>query len=150
MTERHTLITNLNWVSLNGIRTYTHALLLTEGKAMFGDETRYQLRGFGTDPAWPTFDVDVPSLDHTLLDARGNAVMITDACPGGEPLITGSILQFKDGPRVDCITEARGKPLRFDRFEGSILQVWAILPARVREFWSAPNMPTLRWVTVRR
>lgn len=149
--DKHTLITNLEWVTINGIRTYTHALLLTDGAYAFGpsDRRRYQVRGFGTDSAWPVFDLDVPSIEYTLADARSGAIMLTDDDPAGRPLISGAIMQIKDGPRADLVVSDRKAPLQVDQFMCSILQVWDVLPMYVRRFWTAPNMPTLHWVRVR-
>lgn len=144
--SKHILITNLEYVVVNGVRTFTHALLLTEGKAFFRDGVRRELRGFGTDPAWPTFDLTVPSMIYTLMPASNpHVVMITDAAPEGRPLLSGAIMQIEGGPRVDLVVSNPEQPLDIQTFDGSILQVWQVLPRLVRKYWTAPNMPALHW-----
>lgn len=159
--EKYTLITNLEFVSIGGVRTFTNALLLCESPGHFQPEVLdRRIRGFGTDPAWPTFDLmEVKSLEYTLVDARSSAVVIGH---DGQmrPLCSGAIMQFADGgPEIRLVTCAREAPLRFDQFETNpeapddhvILRVWEVLPRRVAQFWH-PNtyMPRLTWGPPRR
>ena len=148
--EKYTLFTSLEHVVVDGVRTHTHALLLCDAEAVL-DRTarRLQLRGFGTQPEWPTFDLDVESLQYTMTDARSGAIMITDSHPEGRPLSSGAIMQFANGPRVDLIVCDSNKPIVVQRFDGRITRVWEVLSANVRAAWTAPNMPMLEWIRVR-
>ena len=146
MTDKYTLITNLEWVTVNGIRTFTHALLVSDH---FDKKLRrLQLRGFHVCPASPVFDLDIPSTAYTLTDAHSSNVMIvSDHEPELRPLCSGAIMQMEGGPRVDLVVSHRKRPLDIRTFEGerSILQAWDMLPGLIRSYWTAPNMPTLQW-----
>lgn len=148
---KYTLFLNLEYVSINGVRTNCHALLLESGPSIFGDATRYQIRGFGMDPAWPVFDIDVKTLEHTLVDAQSNHIMITDSRPEGRPLCSGAIMQIKDGPALQLIVQDMDKPLDIKTFEGTwgdhvtMDKVWKYFSSHVTRYWTAPNMPYLQW-----
>lgn len=67
MLERYTLITDLSFVSLAGVRTFTHALLVEETRHPFlREQSHTQLRGFGAEASAPTFDVGLPSYEHEI------------------------------------------------------------------------------------
>jgi len=135
--ERHILITNLSAVLVNGVRTYTYALLLSELKGTT------QIRGFGTDSTWPTFDLFVPSLDYTLTNPQGE--IWNAPRPPGYPKFTGGIMQFVGGPRVDLWISNGSTSIRIDPAKANILDVWAVLPGLVRKFWIHSGIPTIQW-----
>jgi hypothetical protein len=148
---KYILFLNLEFVIVNQVRTFTHALLLEEGPSMFSGIDR-RARGFGTDPAWPVFDFPIPSLDYELTDASGGPILITDSKPEGRPLHAGAIMQFKgtDAPRLDLIVQDQDQPLDIRTFEGKwgdrvITDVWEKLSSLVGRYWKAPNMPRLAW-----
>lgn len=153
MIEKYTLFTNLDWVTIGPVRTFTHALLLQDAEGL-PRERQCKVRGFGTDSAWPTFDIFVESLEYELTDAQGNLFKLEDD-GSTTAVITGAIMQIKDGPRLDLVTCDRKRPLDIEVFEGErrVQDVWAALQRKVPEYWDAPNMPTLTWLsaeTVRR
>ena len=149
---KYTLITNLEFVVVNGVRTHTHALLVEEGPSMFGGGADRRIRGFGMDPAWPVFDImGLPSIDFELTDASGGPLFISDSNPEGRPLYSGAIMQMAaGGPKIDLIVQDHEQALDIKRFEGRygdsiITKVWDHLSATVGRFWRAPNMPRLAW-----
>lgn len=152
MRERHVLFTNLDYVTVDSVRTHTNALLLTDGPAMIGPGRRCELRGFGPDPAWPTFDRHVSSVEYEMFaaDSSRTCVVIGDGDKRPRPLSTGAILRFAGGPEVRLIANDSDAPIDVVTIEGEsderpILRVWAVLPAKVRQYWRAPNMPRLAW-----
>ena len=148
---KYTMFTNLDWVTVNGVRTWTHALILEEGPHMFGGVKR-SLRGLGVDPAWPVFDLNVPSIEYTLVDAQSQSVLLTDSEPSGQrPLCSGAIMQLKDGPELQLIVRDHKQPLDIKTFEGTwgdrvtTDRLWAHMQSRIPRYWNAPNMPALLW-----
>lgn len=147
--ERYVLLTNIDYVVVGPVRTMTHALLLEEFHDFLTGGLRRRIRGFGPDPAWPVFDMESPSIEFTLTDAKGRDIFIGN--DGEEkPLISGAILQVEGGPRLELWVSDPKWPIRVDEFEGHseerpILRVWVVLPLRVASFWNAPNMPNLVW-----
>lgn len=146
MPEKYILITNLNWVTIGPVRTNTHALLL-EDAVLLGDR-QCKVRGFGTDAAWPVFDIFLKSIEHELVDAQGNVHMLKE--DKLVPLITGALLRLKNGPELQLVTCNRSRPLDIQTFESEggdrkILEVWEVLERKVPEYWDAPNMPLLSW-----
>lgn len=144
------LFLNLSYVTINGVRTWTHALLLEKTPGIFGG-TQCKVRGFGPDPSWPVFDLVVPSIAYTLTDASGGPMFSTDSHPEGRPLVQGAIMQIKKGPRIDLIVSDYEQDLNVCVFEGKddmlIMKVWERLESMVTRFVRAPNMPTIRWVS---
>ncbi len=144
--ERFVLITNLQYVSIGPVRTHCYALLLSEGVHFF-DETkrRCQMRGFLTDPALETFDMDIPSIEFTSDAAASGHVFV-----GGDgevrPLFSGGIFKIAaDGPTVSLVKDDDRADFDIQRFEGPrdespILRVWAVLQPKVRQYWRAPFM----------
>jgi len=151
MKERYVLITNLDWVTIGQVRTFTHAVVLQQCKGLF-EEVQYKVRGFGVDPAWPTFDIFVKSIDYELVDAQGNLFQLKDDGKL-EASITGAIMKLEDGPEIELVTCDRKRPLDIEEFEGEeqegddrlVWKVWRTLEHKVPEYWTAPNMPTLHW-----
>jgi len=156
MIERYTLLTNLYHVVVNDVRTYCAALLLcSEQSVVNPKKRRCRLRGFGVDPRWPVFDLDVPTLTHTVVDFETHGVVTVDESGATKPLCSGQILAFaKDGPRVQLYCHDRDRPVHVDTFEGradddtdddTISRVWERLTARASEHWTRPFMPSLSW-----
>jgi hypothetical protein len=156
MLERYTLITNLSFVSLAGMRTFTHALLVEETQHPFlREQSRALLRGFGTEASAPTFDVCLPSYEHEIgaVHGDGRFVVLTD--DGIRPLMSHAIVRFKNGPEVLLSVENQAKPLDIQQWAGeagerTILRVWEALEQKVRAYWTAPNMPIQQWTSLRR
>jgi len=156
MIERYVLFTNLQYVIVNGVQTMTNALVLSENEDLFvKGKKRHLLRGFGTDSAWPTFDIAVPSFEYDLHPAIGGPIMMSDK--EAEPLFKGAHMVFKleripleSDPVVTLLVQNNKSKIAIDEFSGEpkdspITRVFAVLPARVEQFWKAPNMPRLTW-----
>jgi hypothetical protein len=147
---KYVLIMNLDWVTVNDVRTWTKALLLEEGPGMF-DKVRRAVRGIGTDPAWPVFDIFVPSIEYTLEDAQSNSIIMSDATPNGRPLCTGAIMKLKDGPEMQLVVRDHKLPLDIHTFEGTwgdgtiTDKLWDRLSRLAPKYWNAPYMPSLVW-----
>lgn len=147
---RYTLITNLDYVVIGGVRTYTHALLVERGDSLFNpDEPQYKLRGFGTDPALPTFDAVIPTDEFELVAAQSNAIFV-----GGDgeprPLFGGAIMRIVGVPEIQLIAAGGSRqPIDVHHFSEDtyVDAVWELLSRKVAEHWSAPNMPLLQWVS---
>lgn len=145
-TEHYVLITNLSYVMVGPVRAHCHALLLSEGKDVFGGDVRRRMRGFGTDPALEIFDMNIPSIDFTSSPAQSGHVFIgQDDIP--KPLFSGGIFRFggEDGIEVQLIKEIAEAEFDIQRFEGTqserpVLRVWAVLPVKVEQYWNAPYM----------
>jgi len=146
MHEKFILFTNLQSVTVGPVRTFTHALLLQDAEGL-PRERQCKVRGFGTDSAWPTFDIFVKSIEYELADAQGNLFKLEDD-GSTTALVTGAIMQVKDGPQLQLVTCDRERPLDIEVFEGErrVQDVWAALQRKVPEYWTAPNMPTLQWM----
>jgi hypothetical protein len=159
MTGKFTLITNLDYVSVNGLRTNCSALLLEETdhstnglfNSMHGASgtIRRQIRGFGPDGAWPVFDLDVPSLEFAAEGVATNHVLMMSS--DGErvkPLMSGARLQFKDGPEILLWAENDEYPIAVEVYPAgiSITEVWPDVVRNAARYWKAPNMPLLQWV----
>lgn len=148
MHEKYVLFTNLEWVTIGPVRTFTHALLLEDAEGL-PRQRQCKVRGFGTDPAWPTFDLFVKSVAHELVDAQGNLFKIEE--DGLVPLVTGAILKLEDGPEIELVTQDRSRPLDVVTFEGkagerTILRVWDALQRKVVDYWDEGlNVPLLSW-----
>lgn len=147
--DNFTLFTNIDFVTLNGVRTFSHALLLEDAKSWTGQGRMYHLRGFTFHEAIPSFDVVLKSPEYTLAAAQTPHVFI--GSDGPRPLASGHIMTFKNGPTVQLVAQDHEQPLCIDNISGNsdespILRVWAILQPRVRQFWTAPNMPVATWV----
>jgi hypothetical protein len=148
--NNYTLITNLSYVILPSVRTFCHALLLEEGPAGFLSGmkgTRRQMRGFGPNGAWPVFDIDVSSIEFTLVDAMSQD-MIMSHDGSIRPLSTGAIMKLKDGPELSLLVSDHEQSISIERFKDDITEVWQHLPQKVAQFWRAPYFPVLRYVPV--
>lgn len=148
---RCVLITNLGDVTIGDIRTYTHALLLTdnEGRDM-GRNGRFAARGFATEAGEPTFDMRLPSIDYTFelepvpdhIKAMGGQVLSMRGTlrvknTGGDPIGDVSI-GLTSGSLLD------GRPIDFETFAGDdrsprfYTSIWNRLQAKVAHYWDAP------------
>lgn len=147
--DRYTLITNLDYVVVGNVRTYTHALLVERSASVFcRDEMQYKLRGFGTSPSLPTFDVIIPIDDFELVPASSAAIFIGN---DGEsrPLFGGAIMKIAGMVEVQLIAANGSRdPIDVQRFgEGTHIDVvWQALEVKVAQHWHAPNMPLPQWV----
>jgi hypothetical protein len=150
--EKYVLITNLQFVSIGIVRTHCNALLLEEWDAdmlsnMPNGGLRQRIRGFGTEPTWPVFDMASPTIEYTLEAAASSNIMIASQDGGLRPLLFGNVMQIKgfNGPRLDLVLSDNSKPLDVETFEGDIAKVWDVLPEKVSRYWHAPYMPRLSW-----
>lgn len=146
--NRFTLITNIHFATINAMRLEIAALLVQEQPhGMNRKVQRYQLRGFGPDPAWPIFDLDLKSPKFERASARSQHSII-GADDTLRPLSTGEILTFEDGPEVQLVMPHRSEePLDVEVFEGDNYgALWAVLTTKTARYWKAPNMPTLAWL----
>ena len=141
--ERYVLFTNLHYVTVSGVRTHTCALLLAEDKKpMAGPPCR--ARGFGTEAAWPVFDMAIPSIDHELVSARSPVMIFGDA--GALPLATGALLHITGAPDFHLVASDDDHPIDVTRYEGdehTITKVWPVLEEKVARYWARPYMPRL-------
>lgn len=146
---RYTLITNLDYVTVNGIRTFTHALLAERTDSIFDhDKPQHKLRGFSTDPSLPTFDTVIPTDEFDLVPAQSGHLFI-----GGDgeprPLLGGAIMKIVGAPDVQLIAGVNSRePIDVHRFpeDTHVDMVWEMLSRKVAEHWTAPNMPLPQWM----
>lgn len=149
---KYILFLNLDWVVVNGVRTSTHALLIEEGPGMLTPVDR-RVRGFGLDSAWAVFDVRVPTIEYTMQDFEGNAIMLTNRDPKGYvPLVSGAVVQIaSDGPRLELAVLDHKRPIDVKTFEGTwgdrvtLDALWVYLNENAPKYWTAPGMPKLVW-----
>lgn len=126
------LITNLWWVTIiegqsaRRLRLHCHALLIEPHGPQRPEE--YELRGFGTEAAWPVFDIAVPSLDHEIRDDR---------------LMFSALANQPPVPPIELVPEDGTRPLCVRAFDGEINEVWAALEESVARHWHAPFIPRL-------
>jgi hypothetical protein len=89
-----TLFTNLDSVTIRGVRTWCRALMLSDDPE-FDDHTtrRYRLAGFGSTCLWFVFDMTLASGDYefAVADSRHHAVMMDDEGVA-RPIATGGLL----------------------------------------------------------
>lgn len=153
-TIKHTLLTNIGFIQdgASGIRMDSHALLISEptepSDGIFGE--LHTLRGFGIDGAWPVFtywldaEKQLPFTLHSASDPT--KIFISD--DGTErPLFGGTVLTLKDGRQFFLQADAPERPLDVHTQTGSIGDIWDMLAQKTAEYWHAPCMPALQWVT---
>jgi hypothetical protein len=146
--SRFSLITNLSYVTVEDVRTHTHALLVVREASPLSEGTpRCLLRGFSTSPALPTFDAVVPTDEFTLVDAHDPTLMIKSGAGGLRPLIRGSIMRIPGWRDVHLIAFTP-RDVCVHRFpEGTdVGEVWEELERAVARHWDAPNMPRPQWI----
>jgi len=150
MNSTYVLITNLSYVTVGSVRTMTHALLLCAEPSPFDrGNLRYQARGFGTEAAWPVFDLELPSIEYTLTDPQDFGVFVGTGT--ARPLFSCAMLRIKDGPDILLTIDDYRRPIDIEHFEfdreidDEIGDVWRALAAKVADYWHAPHMPGLVW-----
>lgn len=143
MTEKHILITNLSWVTINGIRTHSHALLLERVDEGVCKGTK--IRGFGTDATWPVFDLNVPSIKYTLEDIHGGPALQAHPWDGTRLIYRGANMLFEGGPLVELCISNSHHPIQIDDSREDIRDVWAVLPGLTRKYWRNDGFPTMSW-----
>jgi hypothetical protein len=146
--NKYTLITNLQRVLLNDVFTHCSALLLDgASESEFEGGPRNLIAGFGPDPAWPVFQINVVSLEYELVPADSSQVLMMDDAGKTRPMFRGGIMKLKDGPDLALVVADTEQDLCIEKFVGDeITQVWDSLVGKVAQFWRAPNMPVLKWV----
>jgi hypothetical protein len=141
--EKFTLITNLQFVTVRGVRTFCHALLVTENdKGLFGPS--YTVRGFGTEGAWPVFDIRIAKEDlpFALAEAHSADKLWLKEDGTAQPLVSGAILSFKSGLDLQLVTATDEKPIDVTHYT-EIIEVWQAVWRKTAEYWHMPNMPRL-------
>ena len=157
ISEKYILITNLAYVTVNGVRTKTHALLLAHQAHPFDEATvQCVARGFSVDPTSPTFDMVIPSIDYEFVTGESRNIMIAgDGDVAPKPLFTGGIMRVlgKEPVEIQLISCDDDQAIEFTVFEKPtardrqlILDVWDVLPGKVATYWRAPNMPTTTYM----
>ena len=132
---KHILVTNLDYIIVHELMLHVHAMLIDDQS----DNPKYKrctLRGFGTDPSWPVFQIHLKSGSYT----RENA-------PGGRDTSRSFFTFASGGPVLQLIAPPQS-PHDFDVLEiegDNIEAVWKELPAKVARYWDGPNMPVLTW-----
>jgi len=146
---KYVLITNLDYVFIQDVRLYCHALLISENRSLLSDGVARSLRGFLTDASAEVFDMRIPSIEHTLVSGKSRDVFVGSS---GEPrpLFTGATLKIADVIDIQliCGSSKIRQDLDVHKFPDNtdITEVWDELPKRVARHWSAPNMPMTQWL----
>jgi hypothetical protein len=152
--ERYTLFTNLSFVTVNGVRTFTHALLLQDTGSFTGEGRDVRLRGFGTDELNPTFNIGVRAPEYELGEVAGDNRFLMASDDGElKPISSGTALRLGDLV-VGLAVDDQRKPICVDKFEAPqndspVLQVWNVLARRVAEHWTAPAIPHTSFTSTR-
>lgn len=128
---KYTLLTNLRFITLNGVRTFCHALLITQDDnpvISFGG-SNYSIRGFGTEAAWPVFDMALAKEDlpYSLTTAASDNVLVIAHDGSTKLLRTGTIMTFKSGLSLVLESDAASKPIDVTYEEDDISEVWRML-----------------------
>ena len=144
--DRYTLIANLEYVQIAGIRTHSNALVLCRDHRPLAalPEYRYRLRGFSSSSREPTFDCEVPSDEFELADARDPSIVVSSK-DREIPLIHGAVMRIVGWTQEAHLIVSPGShsPIVVLRFpEGtSIGTVWHELDRTVLKYWDAPYFP---------
>ena len=156
--QQHTyvLFTNLSYVAIGTVRTMTNALVLASTpKDAFGGP-RFQARGFGTEAAWPVFDLELPTIAYSM-DGMENYGAVLGNDGESRPFISQSILRIAGGEDAPKLRLTIGNPrlpidVEIFTFENAneITKVWDALARKVEHYWHAPAMPHLVWKAPRR
>jgi hypothetical protein len=140
--SRYVLFVNLSYVTIGNVRTYSHALLLQEDDPTKArNAARCRLRGFLTDPALPTFDLNVPDFEHALSRISPPSwIPMPDDGEIREAVLCGP--RWRD----DIVLSAQvGSDLGIQTVsfpdDVSIDLVWRALVRGVAASWAAPRMP---------
>ena len=83
MIEKRVLITNLWYVTIGeGLVAHCNALLLArEDDPNNRGSYRCEMRGFGTEAAWPVFSLRLPTIDYELRGERDATVTTARSTP---------------------------------------------------------------------
>lgn len=161
-----TLITNLSYVSINGVRTHTNALVIDTQQPIFGnDKPCVKVRGFASSASDETFDLSLATGNpsYELIPAQGGPLFIGENEDGSskepKPLFQGGVLRLAGGTElslmkatfdqrpIDVIDNVPGAE---DGYE----TLWPLLAVKVAEYTDTPAGPLsvylksddLRWV----
>ena len=139
-----TLVTSLDYVSIGPVRTMTHALLLESGDDEFFKCERHRLRGFSVEACLPTFDLDLPTGEFTMIDAQSQHVFI-GSNGNLKPLVSGARMRFAGFDHDIQLIALYRSTLDVCRLPSSTdyIELWRELAARVAHHWIWPNMPVI-------
>lgn len=146
--DHFVLFTNIEYAWIGQVRLYCAALVL-DGH----HDAAPMLRGFGYDPSWPVFEIQVPGLNYTVRPTETWSYQVLTASGEQRPLGRGGILSFT-GSRAgqvdlsfmfaDPAHELDALALQGTRDERTIMKIWEALPERVERYYTAPAIPELR------
>lgn len=137
-----TVISNLEYVAISGVRTHSHAIVLLD-MAYPPAVGRYRMLGFGTSTVAQTFDVDLPSGEFQLADAVDPSIVVSSEDGGVRPLFRGAILRISGwDPEVHLIADVNSTaPIDVSRVELEALHLWRFVDRKIAEHWTAPYLP---------
>ncbi len=169
--ERYTLLSNLDSVVVSGafcsVRAHACALLVVRQPSPFDDEQpQYLLRGFHTQASLPTFSLEMPTDEFTLIDAHDPTFMVSvgnaiagqqEGRPGKmRPLFSGAIMRWacaEPAPSISLITDVNS-PHGIDvhRFAAgtAISDVWPAMERKIVQYWTAPFFPIVKTLPIGR
>lgn len=145
-----TLITNIKFIQQGGLRMECAAILIEQDIECIISGKQSRIRGFGPDAAWPTFTLWMNHGVTCDVTGRADSAESTNMLQQDgtlKPLFSGSLLALSDGQQFFIQAEDSAKPLDVQDVTGNEYgSIWNLLQRKAAEYWSAPNMPTLRWV----
>jgi hypothetical protein len=159
--DEYVLFTNLEWVTIRGVRTFTHALVLerSERCALRRGGADMRVRGFSTDATAPTFDVPMSNFDWSLEDTTPERFIEDERCHrdghrlwtsyGLKVHLRGWSEQEGVGEVIELATCDSAREVRVSRFAGP-LACWKALKREVLDFWRHPAMPRPQFLPVER
>lgn len=140
------LFTNLEYVTVGPVRTMCYALLL-EKSVIFEENYKWVVRGFGTEAAWPVFDMSFSDeIDFTTEPQQVSHPSGQKFQPSGR--MTLKITDKREGKSEELALLAHNlkKPISVEFFRDvEVPWLWRHLASRVRDCWQPPHMPSLRW-----
>lgn len=146
--EKYTLLTNLHFVQHGNLRTFCRALLLSEGSIGL-TEPIWSVRGFGTEAAWEVFNMwlskDAFPYTLTPFEDRGHLFILEDGTT--RPIFQGNTLRFKDGTTFVLQAGDSSSPIDVHVQHGDICSVWRLLAEKAIEYWDAPYIPHLEYLS---
>ncbi len=143
---KRTLLTNINFIQIDGLRLECHALLIESGeKALFGDGVTHKLRGFGTSGCAPIFTQWLSEDSFTLKSAESQGSVMLANNGTAKPIFSGGLLAI-DGRQYFLQIEDRDFPFDEEDLTGADYDViWKTLEDKVEQYWNAPHMPRNSW-----
>jgi len=144
--DQYTLITNLEFVIIQDVRMFCHALLISEMEdSLVREKRKRELRGFFVDLSSEVFDMRIPSVDYKLVDAHSGDVFVGHSGKSC-PLFSGAILKINGVVDIQLICGYRlGLDVHEFPLDTDICEVWDVLPRKVAAHWTAPSMPVVRY-----